>query len=42
MPGMAFAAAQIAAPGVYITMNGTVFDAGRVVKDRDRGAFVSS
>jgi len=40
--GMAFAAAQIAAAGVYITMNGTVFDADRVVKDRDRGAFISS
>jgi L-asparaginase len=39
--GMAFAAAQIAPPGVYITMNGTVFPADRVVKDRERGAFVS-
>jgi L-asparaginase len=38
--GMAFAAAQIAPPGVYITMNGTVFPADRVVKDRERGAFV--
>jgi L-asparaginase len=38
--GMAFAAAQIAPPGVYITMNGTVFPAGEVVKDRARGAFV--
>lgn len=39
--GMAFATAQAAAPGVYITMNGTVFDGTRVVKDRDRGAFVA-
>ena len=38
--GMAFAAAQIAPPGVYITMNGTVFPADRVVKDRERGAFI--
>ena len=38
--GMAFAAAQIAPPGVYITMNGTVFPADQVVKDRERGAFV--
>jgi len=38
--GMAFAAAQIAPAGVYITMNGTVFPADRVVKDRERGAFV--
>jgi L-asparaginase len=37
--GMAFAAAQIAPPGVYITMNGTVFAAGEVVKDRALGAF---
>ena len=38
--GMAFACAQAAAPGVYITMNGTVFSAGDVVKDRGRNAFV--
>ncbi|MES2452684.1 MAG: asparaginase domain-containing protein [Pseudomonadota bacterium] len=38
--GMAFATAQAAAPGVYITMNGTVFRADQVVKDRARGAFV--
>jgi L-asparaginase len=38
--GMAFAAAQLAAPGVYITMNGTVFPADGVEKDRERGAFV--
>jgi L-asparaginase len=34
--GMAFATAQIAAPGVYITMNGTVFRADQVEKDRAR------
>jgi L-asparaginase len=39
--GMAFAAAQLAPPGVYITMNGTVFPAANVVKDRTQGAFVS-
>ena len=39
--GMAFATAQVAPPGVYITMNGTVFPANSVVKDRARGAFVS-
>lgn len=38
--GMAFATAQVAPPGVYITMNGTVFRADQVVKDRERGAFV--
>ncbi len=38
--GMAFATVQIAPPGVYITMNGTVFKAGEVVKDRSRNAFV--
>jgi L-asparaginase len=40
--GMAFATAQIAPPGVYITMNGMVFPAGKVVKDRELGAFVGS
>jgi len=38
--GMAFATAQVAPPGVYITMNGTVFRADEVVKDREKGAFV--
>lgn len=38
--GMAFATAQVAPPGVYITMNGTVFPAADVIKDRGRGAFV--
>ena len=39
--GMAFGAVQIAPPGVYITMNGTVFDGLAVVKDRAAGAFVA-
>jgi L-asparaginase len=38
--GMAFATAQVAPPGVYITMSGSVFRADQVVKDRARGAFV--
>ncbi len=38
--GMAFAVAQIAPPGVYITMNGSVFDGNKVAKDRDMGQFV--
>ena len=38
--GMAFATAQIAGPGVYISMSGSVFRADRVVKDRVKGAFV--
>ena len=36
-----FAAAQVAPPGVYITMNGRVFAADAVVKDRAVGAFVA-
>lgn len=39
--GMAFATAQIAPCGVYITMNGTVFRANHVRKDRELGAFVN-
>ena len=39
--GMAFAAAQLAPPGVYIAMNGTVFRGDRVMKDRARQRFVS-
>lgn len=39
--GMAFATVQIAPPGVYITMNGTVFHAEAVVKDRARGVFTT-
>jgi L-asparaginase len=38
--GMAFATVQVAQPGVHITMNGTVFEAGKVVKDREAGRFV--
>jgi L-asparaginase len=39
--GMAFATAQVAEPGVYITMSGSVFRADQVVKDRAKGAFVA-
>ena len=38
--GMAFAAAQLLEPGVYIAMSGTVFRADCVRKDRDKGMFV--
>ena len=38
--GMAFATAQIAGPGVFIVMNGEVFPAGVVRKDREAGRFV--
>lgn len=40
--GMAVAAVQILAPGVYIVMNGQVFAAGRVRKDREQNVFVRS
>jgi len=39
--GMAFAIVQAAAPGVYIAMNGIVFDGLRVRKDRDAGRFIA-
>ena len=39
--GMAFAAAQVAPPGVYIAMSGQVFDGLRVKKDREAGRFVA-
>jgi L-asparaginase len=39
--GMAFAAAQTAAPGVWIAMSGQVFDGLRVKKDRAAGRFVA-
>jgi L-asparaginase len=39
--GMAFATAQVAAPGVDLTMNGQVFRANEVHKDRAAGRFVS-
>jgi L-asparaginase len=38
--GMAFATTQVAAPGVYIVMNGEVFPGGSVRKDREAGRFV--
>lgn len=40
--GMAVAAAQLAPPGVWIAMNGTVFPADKVRKDRGAGAFVAT
>ena len=40
--GMAFAAVQTAAPGVWITMSGQVFDGLRVRKDREAGRFVAT
>jgi L-asparaginase len=39
--GMAFAIVQAADPGVYVAMNGTVFDGTRVRKDREAGRFVA-
>ena len=39
--GMAFAAAQVALPGVYIAMSGQVFDGLKVRKDRAAGRFVA-
>lgn len=38
--GMAFATAQVAGPGVWIAMNGTIFDGTRVRKDRSINSFV--
>src|SRR6202000_1602054 len=38
--GMAFATAQAAPAGVYITINGSVFRADEVEKDREKGSFV--
>jgi L-asparaginase len=40
--GMAFATAQVAPPGVYITMNGSVFRGDKVVKNRELGRFVTT
>lgn len=37
--GMAIAAAQTCAPGVWIVMNGTVFNGARVRKNRDANRF---
>ena len=39
--GCAIAAARMRSPGVYIAMNGRVFDAGSVRKDRGAGQFVA-
>ena len=39
--GMAFAAVQALSNGVYIVMNGQVFDGTQVSKDRSRNRFVS-
>ena len=39
--GMAFGAVQTLGAGVYIAMNGTVFEAGRVRKDPDTNTFIS-
>ena len=40
--GMAVAAVQAAEPGVYIAMNGQVFAAGKVRKNREKNRFESS
>ncbi len=40
--GMAFAAVQTLSPGVYIVMNGQVFEAGRVRKDRAQNKFLQA
>jgi L-asparaginase len=37
--GMALATVQTASPGVYITMNGTVFRGHEALKDRERQSF---
>ena len=38
--GMAIATVQAKTPGIYIVMNGTVFDAHLVHKDREQNAFI--
>jgi L-asparaginase len=38
--GMAFATAQMAPPGIYIAINGSVSLAERITKDYERGCFV--
>ena len=35
--GMAFSAAQLAAPGAYVAMNGSVFAGHEIIKDRRHG-----
>lgn len=37
--GMAVAAAQVAAPGVYVAVSGRIFEAGKVVKNRAEQRF---
>jgi L-asparaginase len=39
--GSALAFVQILTPGVYIAMNGKIFEAGRVQKNSDKGEFES-
>lgn len=39
--GFAVAASQLQPPGVYIAMNGKVFEAGHVRKDRKAGRFIT-
>ena len=39
--GMAFAAVQTLDSGIYIVMNGQVFEASKVRKDRERNRFVA-
>jgi len=40
--GMAFAAVQTLPPGVYIAMNGQVFDGAKVRKDSAANRFVAT
>ncbi|ANO51311.1 asparaginase domain-containing protein [Woeseia oceani] len=40
--GMAVAAAQVAVPGVYLAMNGQIFPAGKVRKNREANRFEAS
>jgi L-asparaginase len=40
--GCAIAAAQVASAGVYITMNGRVFESDKVVKDVENNRFIAS
>ncbi|MBR9834549.1 MAG: asparaginase [Alphaproteobacteria bacterium] len=40
--GYAIAATQLQPPGVYIAMNGHVFDAAHVTKDRAAGRFIDT
>lgn len=37
--GMAIAALQVLTPGVYIVMNGEIFPAGKVIKNREMNCF---